>query len=208
MRTPTSIARLPAPRRAPFGLAAMILAGLVSLGAVPALAEHRAMQGHIALGYAKASTSSDLREVPGGSLSVAAGLDFPVASRLRAGLEVGYDLLGASNIERGSLFADVDYSTFEALALARWAPTTLGPLALVSAGPGLFNARADLSASAGGPQFRDLALEQTVVGFAFGATVMPHPKSPVRAGLEIGYRWIPLDNETWTLFTLRLAVHY
>src|SRR5947209_2370509 len=83
------------------------------------------LQGHLALGYAKLFAT----DAPGGSLSVGAGLDLPVSGPFRAGVDVGYHLLGTRTVERGSFFASVDYSVFEADLLAHWQPTGAGPLA-------------------------------------------------------------------------------
>src|SRR5262245_13409374 len=64
------------------------------------------MRGHLSLGYAQLF----ITDAPGGSLSITGGVDFPVASRLRAGVDLGYNLLGSRSVERGSLSTNVSYS--------------------------------------------------------------------------------------------------
>src|SRR5690349_6809825 len=73
--------------------------------------------GHVAIGFA--SVVSDAN-APGGSLSVAAGIDYPVAAPWRLGPVVSFDILGSSNVDRGSIRAGLDYSLFEAALLATW----------------------------------------------------------------------------------------
>lgn len=160
--------------------------------------------GHIAVGYGKLFTTDS----PGGSLSIAGGLDYPLPSRLRAGVDIGYHLLGSRTVVRGSLAAGVDYSVLEADAFLHWRPTGLGPLRRLSAGPALMSARAVLSPTAGGAGFSDLAVETVTGGAALEATLMGHEGPPIRLGLELGARIAFLAHENWTIATARLAVHY
>lgn len=193
-------------------LAAAILAVLL---AAPAAAATRLADvgGHIQLGYAHVFTE----DAPGGSLSAGAGLDVPVASRLRVGLDVGYHLLGSRTLIQGSLSSGLDYSVFEAIVLARW--NRGGPITL-TAGPGLFIAHADLASSPIGATFSSKAIGQTRFGVAFGAIAV-RGHGPVRAGIEAGARVVPLGRpaaappgstddktRTWTVATLRLALLY
>src|SRR5262245_40721067 len=123
-----------AARRAARALATAAVFLVASAGA--ARAEHLNMRGHMSFGYGKLFAP----DAPGGSLSVAAGLDFPFSRPLSAGVEVGYNLLGGRSVQRGSLFADLDYSAFEVLAMLRWTAQSSGPAVMLAAGPGLFHA--------------------------------------------------------------------
>jgi len=162
-----------------------------------------AMAGHISMGYGKLFAE----EAPGGSLSIAGGLDVPMSSSVRTGIEIGFDLLGSRTEERGSLIAEVDYSVVEVLALVHWTPSFPGPLGRVSAGPGFFSARGDLSSS-GGAAFSDLAVEEVVPGVAVALTLIQRRPAPVRVGFEAGTRVMWLEDETWTVASGRLVFHY
>ena len=195
--------------------AAGIGAGLV-LSAATAFAadEPRGWNGHLGFGYAKVFvTDRDIRAVkakfsPGGSLAVAGGMDYPIGGNFRAGIDVGYDLLGSRTVERGSLLATVDYSVFEAIAFLHWHPEHAGPLARISAGPALLSARAELSTSGGGAAFSDLAVEEAGLGWAADATFMSSKPAPVRPALQVGMRVGFLEDQHWHLFTARLGVHF
>jgi hypothetical protein len=191
----------------------------VLLGAAPASAGLKldSFRGHVALGYGVLVAN----RAPGGSLSFAAGIEYPVRPTLDTGIEIGSSLLGTRLIDSGSLGAEVDYSLFEVVAFARWTPP-VGPFT-IAAGPGAFHARADLTSSSP-VEFSDFALDKTRAGMAIDLTVIPRRRSPVRAGLELGLRtlWLPtlhpfsevpvptptLTNGTWTVVTARLAIHY
>ena len=161
--------------------------------------------GHLALGYAKLFAT----DAPGGSFSVGAGLDLPVVEGLRVGADVNYHLLGTRTVERGSFFASVDYSVFEADLLAHWTPAFGGPLAQVSAGPGVVAAHADLSTAAGGgAAFSDLAVQEAAPAASLGLTFMPRAGMPVKIGIETDARVAWLKHETWTIADLRLTAHY
>ena len=168
--------------------------------------------GHLGFGYTKlfilaeaAATSEETS--PSGSMTVAGGVDYPLGPTLRTGVDIGYHLLGSTTSERGSLFAELDYSVFEALVLIHWAPPWRGPLGRVSIGPGVFHARADLSAT-GAPAFSDLAVEQTVGGAGVALTLVQRKAAPVRLGLEAGARRVFLRGDDWMIASARLTMHY
>jgi hypothetical protein len=161
-------------------------------------------RGHVAIGFG-AIVSDSL--APGGSLSVAAGIEYPIATAWRLGPTVSFDILGSSNATRGSIRAGLDYSLFEAALLATWLPPR-GPVARVSVGPGVASPRAELSIAGGGAGFSDLTVGEVDPEFALDATLMSRHSPVLSAGIELGTRVIPTSHDTWTLFTGRLAVHY
>jgi hypothetical protein len=163
-----------------------------------------AAEGHVALGYAQLVTSG----APGGNLSVTGGVDLPVVPSLRAGIDLGYHLLGSRAVARGSLSANVSYSAFEAAAFAHWSPKHLGPVTRLSIGPALLAAHADLSAAAGGAGFSDLALDETAGAVAFEATAVKRAPSPVRIGFQVGALTAFLPGNTWTIISARVSFHY
>ena len=193
-------------RRVPWG-APLALALLLLVPAVAAAASRLgAMEGHLSIGYVK--LFADSLDAPGGSISLSAGVDYPVVRTLRAGVDLGYDLLGSSTYQEGSLFATVDYSAFQVIGLLHWLPERLGPLRRVSLGPMLCNAHGDLTTAAGGAAFADRAVHQTSGGAAVQATLLPASASPVKLGLELGLRRAFLAGPDWTLLSVRLSVHY
>ncbi|HEY3217000.1 MAG TPA: hypothetical protein VGK93_10960 [Candidatus Eisenbacteria bacterium] len=179
-------------------LLGLLLAAPVAAG--PRLSE---LRGHLGVGYAKLLVTS----APGGSMSASGGLDYPLTQALRLGAEVGYDLLGSRTEERGSLVGQLDYSLFETLALLHWSPERAGPIERLSIGPGVFNARADLTSS-GAAAFSDLPVEQTAAGAAMGLTLMSRKPAPVRLGFELAGRLVWLRKEDWSLLKGRVVVHY
>ncbi len=193
-------------RRVPWGA----LLALALLTATPAAAATSSwietLGGHISIGYVK--LIPDTTKSPGGSISLSAGLDYPVARTVRVGLDLGYDLLGSNNYEVGSQFATVDYSALELIGFVHWLPTRLGPVRRLSAGPMLINAHGDLSVAAGGAAFENRAVHETAGGAAVQATLMPGWNSPVRPGLELGWRRGFMPGEDWTLLSLRVTVQY
>ena len=200
----------PRPARAVVIAALLVVA---ALAAAPAHADLQKLGGMLSIGGAKlfVSDRDSLSNggTPSGSISFAAGVDYPVASQWRVGAEIGFHLLGTRNVESGSFSASVDYSTFETSLLAHWLPQGLGPLRRISIGPSLLSARADVSAGAGGASFSKLAVEQVAPGIAASATLMPGGNALVRAGLEIGARTAFLDGgKRWTVGLLRLAIHF
>jgi hypothetical protein len=179
-----------------------LLALVAVLGAAPSEA---GMRGHLSLGYARLF---DVEDAPGGSLSVAGGLDFPIRGNFLIGGEVGFHLLGGRTLKDGSLVANLDYSLTELALLVHWEPTTLGPVGRLTIGPVLTSARADLSSSGGGIAFSDLAVEDVAPGFAVAVTLMQKKAAPVRAGVELGARTSYVPDDTWVVATARLAIHY
>src|SRR5436309_1880927 len=122
---------------------AATLAGLGACsGAAKADSRLDRFQGHIAFGYGKLFAET----APGGSISFAGGVEYPVRPQWSAGMEIGYWLLGTTLVDRGSFGAQLDYSVFEASAIARWT-SARRPLQLY-VGPGAFHALADLTTSA------------------------------------------------------------
>jgi len=182
-------------------------AAVLMLLAVPCSAGARALEsvhGHLAVGYAQLV----IGDAPGGSVSFTGGVDVPVATRFRAGLDIGYHLLGSRTVERGSLSTNVTYSVFEAAAFAHWLPERLRPLGRVSLGPALVAAHADLSSAGGGAGFSDLAVGETAPGFAGELTFISRAPSPVRLGLQLGALVGYLSDGTWTTLSARVTVHY
>ena len=194
-------------RRAPWRAGwVLLLAVGAMLVAQPSHAEGRLqkVRGQMGFGYAKLLGS----DTPAGSFSMGIGVDYPVNSRLRAGLAFGYELLGGRVVERGSLVAGVDYSMLEILAVAHFQPERLGPVGRVSLGTGIFSTRADLATSGGGASFSDLAVDEVVPGVAFDVTFIQKRPAPVRIGLEMGGRIAFLSDDTWSMALVRLAFHY
>jgi len=177
----------------------------LTLPALPAAAAVRfgEMSGHLGFGYAKLVTSA----APGGSISMVAGLDLPVTRSWRAGMDLGYDLLGSQTVQRGSQFASVDYSDLTVAALAHWLPAR-GPVRRVSFGPALVNAHGDLSVTAGGASFSDLAVHETAGALLAQVTLMAAKPAPVKIGLELGARMAFLAGDDWTLLAARVTFHY
>jgi len=191
-------------RTVTFVVGILLVAGAVPSAAAPRLSDVR---GRLALGFAHVE-SSDSLSTPGGSLSIGAGLDLPVNDRLRAGIGVGYHLLGSRTLTQGSLTSGLDYSLFEALALLHWSPLDRGPELIVSGGPGLFVAKASLAATSVGAAFSPQAVDQTRVGGGLTVTVARRRPAPVRVGIELGVRVVPLEQFTWTLAAARLVLLY
>ena len=182
-------------------LVVALMAAAMPSAAGPRLADVR---GHLYLGYSKLFVD----KAPGGSLSIGAGAEHPVGRGLRAGVDVGYHLLGTRTLKQGSLSTGLDYSLVEALGQLHWSPGGSRAWMTLSGGPGLFVVRATLGSSAVGASFSDEAVERTRLGLALGATVAPRGAAPVRLGLQAGLRMIPLGSSTWTLATARLAILY
>lgn len=169
--------------------------------AAPARAE---MLGHVNFGYGKLF----VQDAPGGSFAMSGGLDWPVVSGWRLGFDVGYTLLGSSNVQRGSLFANIDYSALSAYAVGVWQPGGLGPLERITLGAGIMDGRAEIAAAGGGAAFRDLAREGVVPGALVSTTLMSSRPAPVRAGAELAARIGFVDEETWVIATASVAIHY
>jgi hypothetical protein len=202
-----------------FALALAVLATTLvprsSAAAADTPAHFASVGGHLSIGYSKLfvrhreSGPEDIAsETPGGSISLSGGLDTPVTSDWRVGLDVGYHLLGSRTVERGSLFATLDYSVFEAIAFAHWQPMFGGPIGRLSFGPALVAAKGELSASGAGAAFSDLSVSEVAPGFALQATLISRKPTPVRIGFELGAHVAQLKKETWTLATARVTAHY
>lgn len=161
-------------------------------------------RGQLGIGYGKLF----IGEAPGGSMSIAGGVEYPVASTVNLGLQIGYHLMGSRTEIRGSLLADVDYSLFEVSLLAHWTPPWRGPVGRLSFGPGLYSARAELSTSGGGAGFGDLAVDETVPGVSFGAELLSRKPSLLRVGLELGGRLAFVEDEPWSGAVARAVFHY
>jgi len=155
-------------------------------------------------GYAKLYATDS----PAGSMSAAVSLTHPIVDRWSVGPKVAFNLLGSRTVERGSLIASLDYSALEVGVMAHYVPTRLGPISLLSFGPELMSARADLSTTGGGAAFSDLAVHETAGAVAFDATLMQHKAAPVRVGLEFGGRYAFLTDEDWFIADARLVFHY
>jgi hypothetical protein len=166
--------------------------------------------GHLSVGYAQLAIGG----APAGSISFTGGMDLPVRPTLKAGIDLGYDLLGSHAVDRGSLSANVSYSAFEAVAFAHWLPEHLGPIGRVSVGPMLMAAHADIAAAAGGAGFSDLAVGETAPGVAGEVTLISRANlpsgstPPVRLGFQMGGRAAFLRHDTWTVLSARLTIHY
>ena len=187
------------------GRLAVLAASIAGLLPAPASASFVSeANGYLAVGFAQLFVA----DAPGGSLSVTGGAAYPITRRLGVGAEIGYHLLGSRNVERGSLVAGVDYSVCEAVAFLHWIPERLGPVGIVSVGPGLMSARAELSTSGGGAGFSDLAVEKLAPAAALDVTLIQRSNAPVRVGIELGTRVGFLPSDTWTLATARVAFHY
>jgi len=186
----------------------ILLTTLLALGAfaLPARAGLvlDAWRGHISFGYAKLVSDS---LAPAGSLSVAGGVDYPLARKWRLGPTLSFDLLGSSNVTRGSVTAGLDYSLFEAALMTTYLPEH-GPFARLAAGPGIASARSELSVAAGGAGFRDLPVGEVQPEFASDLTVMSRHLPIVAVGGELGMRILPIRKRAWTLLTARLAIHF
>jgi hypothetical protein len=187
----------------------VLLALLMVPAPARAVARFGEMGGHLSIGYAKLFTADPAGSSisPGGSISMGAGLDYPLARRLRVGLDLGYDLFGSITIQSGSNSAGVDYSAFEMAVLAHWLPER-GLVRRVSLGPALVNAHGDLAVTDGGTSFSPWAVHGTAAALAARVTLMPAKPAPVKLGLELGIRRIFLTPSDWTLLNARVTVHY
>lgn len=185
----------------------LTLAAALVLAATPAHAGALRLdpwRGHVAIGYAKVFSDS---LAPGGSLSVAGGVDYPVGQGLRLGPTVSFALLGSTNVTQGSIVAALDYSLVDAALQLHWTPPK-GPVSRVSIGPGIAGPRAALSVAGGGAGFERFAVHGADAEVALDLTAMPRREGLLRAGFEAGTRVVFVPSGAWTLLTLRLAVHY
>jgi hypothetical protein len=187
-------------------LASVLAAGLVASPATAGL-EFSDVHGHMTLGFSHLFVS-DTTNTPGGSVSFGAGADIPIHHRLRAGIDVGYHLLGSQTLDQGSLSSGIDYSLFEAIAFLHWSPLDHGPDLVISVGPGLFHTKAELAASSVGLAFTPYAVNETRVGGALFVTSLRRKPTPVRPGFVVGVRVIPLEGVTWTVVSAGIALSY
>jgi hypothetical protein len=51
-------------------------------------------------------------------------------------------------------------------------------------------------------------VDQTRPGLALGATLLKRRPAPVRIGLETAVRFVPLEDDNWTVVTARVALAY
>lgn len=186
--------------------APLLLAAVAACLAVPATAGMRldAWKGHLSVGYGRVFSDS---LAPGGSISAAVGLEYPIAGRWRLGPTAAFNLLGSSVVRRGSVTAGLDYSMFDAALLATYLPAA-GPFTRLSIGPGVASARAELAVAGGGALFRDLPVGEVRPEIAAEATFMSRRQTIVAIGAELGLRIVPVEQGTWTLMTARFAVHF
>jgi len=188
--------------RAAVALIAALVLTLTSAGG--ARAGIHDFRGHLSFGYTKLL----ITDAPGGSMSFGGGVDYPLREDVRVGLDAAYDLLGSRTVPRGSLVANVDYSTFDFALLAHWTPQSLGPIGRISAGPALVSTRAQLSTSGGGAAFLDLAVDDVVPGAQLTVTLISRHPAPVRVGFEVDSRVAFRHEENWFLESIRLTFHY
>lgn len=180
---------------------------IVSLMAAPARAGALRLEpwrGHVSFGYGHLF-SDELS--PGGSISVAGGVDYPLNDVLRVGPVIGIAILGSHDVTRGSITAGLDYSLLDAALQLHWLPRS-GPVTRVSVGPGFAAARAQLQVGAGGAGFLDLAVDEVRPELALDLSAIPRRQQIVAVGIEAGVRFVPVERVTWTLATVRLTIHY
>ncbi len=186
-------------------LAAALAACLA--GAGPAHAgglELEPWRGHVSFGYAHLFSDEFS---PGGSFSVAGGVDYPIGPRFRVGPVLGFALLGSQEVTRGSITAGLDYSLLEGALQLHWLPSS-GYITRVSVGPGLAAARSSLQVGPGGAGFLDLAVDEVKPELALDVTASPRRMQVVAVGIEAGVRIVPVERVTWTLATARFTIHY
>src|SRR4249919_1940068 len=97
------------------------LALILGVGAVPARAglHLEPWRGHVSIGYGY--LFSDTLS-PGGSISVAGGVDYPMGTKFRIGPTLGIALLGSSEVTRGSITAGLDYTLLDVALQLHWLP--------------------------------------------------------------------------------------
>lgn len=184
----------------------LLLAALAAGASRPASAAMRLddWRGHFSVGFGRVWSDS---LAPGGSISAAGGLEYPLSPRWRLGATAAFNLLGSSTVNRGSVTAALDYSLFDAALLATYLPAR-GPITRLSFGPGVASARAELSVAGGGALFRDLPVGEVKPELALEAALLPRRQTIVAVGAELGLRVVPVEQCTWTLVTARLTVHF
>jgi hypothetical protein len=189
------------------GSVVALAASLLAVACPARALELSDVRGHMTLGFSHLFVS-DTSSTPGGSLSFGAGLDIPLTSRLRAGVGFGYHMLGSRTLVQGSLSSGIDYSVLEATALLNWSLLDRGPDLILSAGPGLFHAKAQLAASSVGLAFTPQAVDDTRLGAAFHVTAVRRKPMPVRPGIDVGFKVIPLEGNTWMVLSVGIGLIY
>ena len=186
----------------------LLVAGALAGASRPAHADMQleAWRGHISMGFAHAIIDS---LAPTGSMSAGGGVDYPLTPQWRVGPSISFNLLGSTQVTRGSITASLDYSMFEG-ALLFTHVNAHGPIARWSVGPGVASPRSDISVAAGGAGFSDLTVGGIRPELATDATVlMSRRMTIVAVGLELGARVVPVPSHaTWVLLSARLAIHY
>lgn len=160
--------------------------------------------GHISLGYGHLFSDSTS---PGGSISVAGGVDYPIRPTLLLGPSVSMTLFGSYDAVSGSFVAAVDHSMLDVALQLHWLPAS-GPVTRVSIGPGVASARGDLQVGAGGASFLDLAVDEVRPEIALDLSALPRRQKIVAVGFETGVRWVPVERVDWWVVTARLTIHY
>ncbi len=201
------------PHHQPLRVTVALLLVLALAPAVAGAAGIADWNGHLGFGYSKLFRTDSLApgvrtKAPSGSLSLGVGVDHAVGRGWRAGVAMGYHMLGSTTVPRGSLTAGIDFTVLDfALLVSRDFPGRRA-LLRVAAGPGLMNARAELSAAGGGALFSDLAVSRTAPAAALEFTVLTSAARPVRLGLETGLRVGFIPDDIWTVWDTRVAIHY
>jgi len=163
-----------------------------------------AWRGHVSVGYGHLFSDS---LSPGGSISMAGGVDYPINESLRVGPVIGMAILGSHDVTRGSITAGLDYSLLDMALQLHWLPRG-GRITRVSLGPGIGIARSALQVGGGGAGFLDLAVDEVKPELALDLSALPRSQRIVAVGLELGTRFVPVDRVNWVLSTLRLTIHY
>jgi len=202
-RAPVRPAR-PIGRLGPWCLLVALLAGALAPPARAGGMRLEAWRGHVSLGYGHLFSDS---LSPGGSISVAGGVDYPLRESFRLGPVIGMSILGSHDVTRGSITAGLDFSLLDAALQLHWLPRS-GPVTRVSLGPGLGLARTALQVGAGGAGFLDLAVDEVKPELALDLSMLPRRQRIVAVGFEAGVRFVPVARVNWVLSTLRLTIHY
>ena len=148
---------------------AVLLACLLAVPAQAASMHLAGWRGHVSLGYGHLFSDSFS---PGGSISVAGGLDYPIHESLRVGPVVSMAILGTHDVTRGSITAGLEYSLLDVALQLHWLPRS-GRITRVSIGPGLGIARTALQVGGGGAGFLDLAVDETKPEVALDVSMLP-----------------------------------
>lgn len=191
-------------RRLGVGWLGAMLAGVLLVAPARAGMHLDQWRGHVSIGYGYLFSDS---LSPGGSISVAGGVDYPVAQRFRLGPTLGIALLGTTDVTRGSITAGLDYTLLDLALQLHWMPDH-GIISRVSLGPGVASARSALQVGAGGAGFLDLAVDELQPEVALDVSAIPRRQKIVAVGLEAGLRFVPVERVNWTVTTIKLTIHY